>query len=162
MDGYLTVIGGICVHLVNGNIYLWGNISSYVISFYYNMGDKNATKEAATLVVPLSLLMINFGSPIGAYLMKKWHVKLVMLLANIVILVSILAASYMKTWYSFVFFYSVCYPFGIGLSYWTPIICAWEWFPNRKGFISGMILFGFGIGAFIFGFLSTALVNPHN
>lgn len=51
---------------------------------------------------------------------------------------------------------------GIGLVYWTPIICAWEWFPNRKGLISGLVIGAFGFGAFLFGFLSTAIVNPDN
>lgn len=51
---------------------------------------------------------------------------------------------------------------GIGLLYWTPIICGWEWFPERKGLISGLIIGGFGFGAFIFGFITTRIVNPEN
>lgn len=46
--------------------------------------------------------------------------------------------------------------------YYTPIICSWEWFPENKGLVGGLILSGYGFGAFIFGFISTALVNPNN
>jgi len=35
----------------------------------------------------------------------------------------------------------------------------WEHFPDRKGFVVGFILMGFGLGAFFFGFLSTHLIQ---
>ena len=68
----------------------------------------------------------------------------------------------MTTWWSFVIFYAICFPFGIGLVYWPPIICGWEWFPNNKGLISGLVVGGYGFGAFIFGFISTAIANPND
>lgn len=37
--GWLTILGGMCTHLVLGNEYLWGNISSYVISYFHGKGD---------------------------------------------------------------------------------------------------------------------------
>ena len=39
MNGWLTVLGGVCTHLIVGNQYLWGNVNSYVISYFHNMGD---------------------------------------------------------------------------------------------------------------------------
>lgn len=41
-------------------------------------------------------------------------------------------------------------------------MCGWEWFPEKKGLISGIIVGGYGFGAFIFGFISTAIVNSEN
>ena len=40
-------------------------------------------------------------------------------------------------------------------------IC-WELFPNHKGIVTGMISCGFGIGSFLFGIVSTLLINPNN
>ena len=57
---------------------------------------------------------------------------------------------------------AVLFPIGIGIMYWPAIICSWEWFPNRKGMISGLIIGAFGLGAFIFGFITTAITNPDN
>ena len=54
------------------------------------------------------------------------------------------------------------YPMGIGTIYWVPVICAWEWFPERKGLICGLIIGACGLGPFIYGFLSTGMVNPDN
>ena len=73
---------------------------------------------------------------------------------------SIYAATLMKSWWGFVAFYCIGYPVGIGMVYWPPIMCGWEWFPNNKGLVSGLIVAGYGFGAFFFGFISTGIVNP--
>lgn len=49
---------------------------------------------------------------------------------------------------------------GIGISYMCPIIAGWEYFPNNKGLVSGLIVGGYGFGSFIFGFISLAVANP--
>jgi len=38
---------------------------------------------------------------------------------------------------------------GLGLGYVTPIATAAQWFPDRKGFITGMVVMGFGLGALV-------------
>jgi OFA family oxalate/formate antiporter-like MFS transporter len=73
-----------------------------------------------------------------------------------------LSATYCKTWWGFVFVYCSFYPAGIGLVYYTPIMCGWEWYPNHRGIITGIIVAGYGFGAFFYGFISTAIVNPND
>ena len=41
--GYVTVVSGIMIHLFCGNLYLWGNIANYVISYFHYLGDEQAT-----------------------------------------------------------------------------------------------------------------------
>ncbi len=43
---------------------------------------------------------------------------------------------------------------GIGLGYVTPVATAAKWFPDRKGLATGIVIMGFGVGAFL---LSKAL-----
>jgi hypothetical protein len=62
----------------------------------------------------------------------------------------------------FLFFYCVGYPTGIGISFWPPLMCGWEWFPRNKGLVSGLIIGGFGFGPVIFGPITTRIVNPGN
>ena len=162
IHGYLTVFGGMCVHLFCGNLYLWGNIANYVVAYYHFKGDSRATLSISVAVLPISWTTQALVNPLGAALMKKMNPKWVMAMGSVIMCSSIMIASYMETWWTFVLFYGIGFPFGIGLVYWTPIICAWEWFPERKGLISGLIIGAFGFGAFIFGFVSTAIVNPEN
>ncbi len=68
----------------------------------------------------------------------------------------------MQTWATFIFFQACLFPMGIGLVYYVPLICGWEFFPKNRGLVSGLIIGGFGFGAFIFGFITTAIANPNN
>ena len=90
------------------------------------------------------------------------HPAMILTIGSLIMIAGVLIASVMKNWWAFVFFYCVVWPFGIGLVYWPPIMCGWEWFPNNKGLVSGLIVGGYGFGAFIFGFISTAIANPDN
>lgn len=66
--GYLTVLSGILLHLFIGNLYLWGNISVYVVSYFHHLGDTEATLRRAVLCIPLSWAISCLMNPVGAYL----------------------------------------------------------------------------------------------
>ena len=68
MFGYLTVIGGISVHLFAGNLYLWGNIHNYVLSYYHYKGQRNLTMKSGAIVLPLSICFENFSILLCTYL----------------------------------------------------------------------------------------------
>ena len=59
-DDYLILFGAFCLHLFCGNLYLWGNIANYVISYFHYPhkgmpnGDPNATLAIAVLVLPVT------------------------------------------------------------------------------------------------------------
>jgi OFA family oxalate/formate antiporter-like MFS transporter len=38
---------------------------------------------------------------------------------------------------------------GLGLGYVTPVATCARWFPDRKGFVTGMVVMGFGLGALL-------------
>jgi MFS transporter, OFA family, oxalate/formate antiporter len=61
------------------------------------------------------------------------------------------AASFCTSLSALIFFYGVVFGAGIGISYSTPIVCCSRWYPDRKGLITGVIVAGFGSGAFFFG-----------
>jgi len=75
---------------------------------------------------------------------------------------SILLANSMKSWWMFIFFYAGILPISFGLFYSIPVILGWEWFPERKGLVSGLIIGANGFASFISSFLSQAIVNPNN
>ena len=58
--------------------------------------------------------------------------------------------------------YSICFGICNGQGYTIPLKICWDLFPNNRGMVTGVITFGFGIGSFAFGILSTLLINPNN
>lgn len=101
-------------------------------------------------------------NPVGAYLQKRWNNKIVLFLASAIGIISVIAATFMPTFATFTLFYGIIFPGSIGLGYFTPLMVGWEWLPQQKGLVTGMILCGFGFASFIYGFIAEALVNPHN
>ena len=51
---------------------------------------------------------------------------------------------------------------GCGMNYLIPLVCCWEWFPDKKGLMTGIIVGSFGAGSFIFIQVATFIVNPDN
>ena len=49
---------------------------------------------------------------------------------------------------------------GCGLSYMIPVQCAWEFYPEKKGLVTGILMSAYGLGSFFYTLISTALVNP--
>lgn len=45
--------------------------------------------------------------------------------------------------------YGVIGGIGLGLGYVTPVATAAKWFPDKKGFVTGMVVMGFGLGALL-------------
>ena len=58
--------------------------------------------------------------------------------------------------------YAVGFGMGKGFMYPAPLNAAWSHLPGRKGFVSGIVVSGLGIGAFAFGVLARQIVNPDN
>lgn len=55
--------------------------------------------------------------------------------------------------------YGVVGGLGIGLTYVTPITTCTKWFPDKRGLVSGLAVFGFGAGSIVFAPLWTFLIG---
>ena len=98
----------------------------------------------------------------GAILYRKIDTKFLLLIGAIITVGGVFIASFMKDEVDFIKYYGLMFGCGIGLMYFTPLMAGWEWFPDRKGMVSGIIIGGFGFGSFIFGLIAMELVNPEN
>jgi hypothetical protein len=54
----------------------------------------------------------------------------------------------------------VLYGLGIGLGYHPILKTTWKYFPEKKGFLTGLILSVFGLCPFIFTSIADAVMNP--
>jgi OFA family oxalate/formate antiporter-like MFS transporter len=66
----------------------------------------------------------------------------------------------MTTFIGLIITYGIIFGVGIGFGYVCPIASAGKWFPDKKGFINGIAVAGFGAGAFVFNYVIKALANP--
>ena len=57
-----------------------------------------------------------------------------------------------------VFGYGVLGGLGVGFAYVTPIATCIKWFPDKRGTVTGLAVFGFGAGTLVFGPLLSKLI----
>lgn len=119
------------------------------------------------------------GYQIGTFLIneKRWNPKLYVLQFNLlfiyfqfsiialgggVALIGIFISSFTKSLIAFVCSYGIMCGIGVGITYFIPLVCAWEYFPDRKGLVTGIIVGAYGFGSFIYIQVATKIVNPDN
>ena len=102
------------------------------------------------------------GYNIGLVLINKYRLcpKVTILSGAALALSGFYLSSFAKSVPVYVAIYTGMNGLGTGLCYFVPLVASWEYFPQRKGLITGIILASYGIGSLIFSLISTKLVNP--
>lgn len=102
------------------------------------------------------------ASVAGTFLMSRVSPRKIILACTVATTVVLLIASFATSWSSFFILYAFGWPLAMGPAYFVPVVCAWEWLPEKKSTITGLIVCGYGFGTTFFGLLTTAIVNPEN
>lgn len=66
-----------------------------------------------------------------------------------------------RMWYV-VFTYGIISSMGQNIAILPTLNLPMAWFPKKRGLISGIVVSGFGFGAFVFNQVQTLIVNPNN
>ena len=154
--------------MFNGAGYLWGNIAAYVISYYYHfggsdgLGEKHLDLYYAVYYSPILTITLMFSNPLGAFLARWCPPKLLILVGNLIGVLATWFALSTPTFNWFMFLFAFVKTVGVGLCYFPPLICGWEWFEDQKGVATGVILSAYGFSSVIFSFMSLAYINPEN
>jgi OFA family oxalate/formate antiporter-like MFS transporter len=98
----------------------------------------------------------------GSFLAKNHlNPKLHIFLGGSIGIVGVYFSSLVKSYYTFLILFSVSFGIANGLTYIVPLHIAWMYFPKKEGFIAGIIIGSFGLGGFIYGLISSYIVNPN-
>jgi OFA family oxalate/formate antiporter-like MFS transporter len=137
---------GTVLQLVLGTVYAWSYFQKPIMTTF---GWSNVQ---AMWIFSLAICFLGIGAAIGGMNLAKLGPKKLALAGAILWgsgwLISALAISM----HSLVLFYvgfGVIGGLGLGFGYVTPVATAAKWFPDKKGFITGMVVMGFGLGALL-------------
>jgi MFS family permease len=109
-------------------------------------------------VFGIAIFMIGIGAVVGG----RWQDHVGPRNVTIVGIVlwglgNLLAAVGPHTVWWFDLTYGIIGGFGNGMAYITPVATVTKWFPDKRGLASGMVVMGFGLGAFFYGFILKAI-----
>ncbi|MBU4485046.1 OFA family MFS transporter [bacterium] len=146
---WLVVLGALLVQLCLGAIYAWGAFTKVLQDpngpFGFSATQTSMIFSAGLATFAIVMIMA------GRWQDKIGPRKVALLGAAILGLGYISAGLFGGTsfWAQFLLI-GVMGGAGIGLGYVCPIAASVKWFPDLKGFVTGLAVAGFGAGAFIF------------
>jgi hypothetical protein len=160
--GLPTLIGGFLYNLPLGSAFIWSGAGIYFTSYYRNEGFPELTILPSYIVNPLIDLVTSFGLFITNPLKKAMTPKYAMLFGGILMSLTTITASFQSNPFIFIALYVIGMGLGTALLWIIPIDNIYKFYPERKGFCSGFILSGVGLGSAIGNLLLAQIINPNN
>ncbi|GAC1571085.1 MAG: OFA family MFS transporter [Candidatus Elarobacter sp.] len=139
---------GVVVMILAGTAYAWSNFTQPLIAGF----GWNSTQTS--LVFGIAIFSLGIGAVFGGRWQDRVGPRNVTMTGIALWGVgNVLAAigPHQVWWWDLT--YGVIGGFGNGMAYITPVATVTKWFPDKRGLASGMVVMGFGLGAFFYGFI---------
>ncbi|CAJ0963414.1 unnamed protein product, partial [Mesorhabditis belari] len=161
--GPIVLAAGILCMLSYGVVYTFGNLLPYLVSYIRWQIDP---KKTAGEMIWLQTIMngIPFAMIVGGILERKLGGRAAALIGSLLYTLGCFASYWtVKMSYGWLLVsFGVVMSFGQGIAYNAVLCTAQRWLPNNVGLAGGLIVGGFGCGAFILAPLQTTFINPLN
>jgi OFA family oxalate/formate antiporter-like MFS transporter len=153
MQRWIIVIAAIIVQMCLGAVYAFSVlVPPLEAEFHWTRIETSPAFTIALLVFALSMI------PAGRLQDRKGP-AIVATLGGILLVAGMVLSSFTSSLMWFYVSYGIVGGLGLGLAYVTPIATCVKWFPDKKGLITGLAVFGFGAGSIVFSPLWTYLIG---
>lgn len=158
------LVGAFCLMLAIGSCYSWGVLTTYVTSSLRQDHPSVGYTETFSSYI-LGLLFVAIGSPVGGRLERTIGARATCAVGGTLVISSAVFA-YLSikagSLWGVVTSVGVLFGFGGGVTLLPPLVCCYRWLPEYKGYVSGIVMSGYGGGAIIFDQIASAYANPRN
>ncbi|MGI5891902.1 MAG: OFA family MFS transporter [Bacillota bacterium] len=154
----VILIASVIIMLCLGIIYMWSIFSKYVCA-YYGWELHQVSLTSSIMFGAFVIGIISGGKiqhPLG---MKKTIMIGTLLFSGGIFLTSFLSSTY--PWMLYIT-YGVIAGFGVGIAYACALACCQAWFPDKRGFASGITISAFGLSVVIFSPIAEALLTTNS
>ncbi|SFK43163.1 MFS transporter, OFA family, oxalate/formate antiporter [Marinilactibacillus piezotolerans] len=139
-----VVIGAVLVQLCIGGVYTW-SLFNQPLSDAYGW-DSNGVYLAYSMVIFIFALT----TIVSGRLQDKYGPRKIATIGIILYSLGLMLTSTAESLWQLYLYYSVIAGVGIGFVYVCPLSTCVKWFPDKKGFITGIAVGSFGLGGFLF------------
>lgn len=149
---WVYAVVGILVLFCGGVIYAWSVLSA-PMAVEFPQWTKAQLSAAFTVTMILFCLGCMIGGFFSSRIQPKWYV----LASALLFLAGFQITAGLRSLTALYIGFGVISGLGAGLVYNAVMSTITKWFPDRQGLISGLLLMGFGLSAFVVGKLYQAL-----
>src|SRR3989440_4694663 len=151
---WVLAITAFLMQLALGSVYAWSVFLKPVGALYH------VSRLQANLTFSIVLLALGVTAGFGGYLNNRFGPRVIATIGGILYgLGVILAAFAAPNIFILYLTFGIIGGIGIGLGYIVALAMLIRWFPDRRGFISGLAVAGFGAGALITSPVAAALIT---
>ncbi len=154
MKKYLTVIASFIIMLSIGSVYAWSIIASELVNNYgFSASQSQIIFGLIIAVFPVTMIFVGqlakkmkhryFGYIAGALFFAGYYLAAISQGDFLMILLGVGVLGGIAT----------------GFGYWVALTSPVQWFPERKGLITGIAAAGFGLGALFMSEISVVILN---
>jgi len=149
-----VAVAGIVMQVALGAVYAWSVFRDPLIAAY------GWTIPQVTLTFTIAILTLGFAAFAGGLWMARVGPRTVAMTAGILYGIGVMGASFTGGQLPLLYLtYGLLGGIGLGLGYIVPVATLVKWFPDRRGFITGLAVAGFGAGALVTAPLATRLIQ---
>ncbi|GHO71365.1 oxalate:formate antiporter [Ktedonobacter sp. SOSP1-52] len=144
----------VLMQLALGSVYGWSVFLNPVIALYH------VTRPQANLTFSIVLLALGSTAGFGGYLNNRFGPRVIATAGGILYGLGVMLATFAAPHLFLLYLtFGIIGGIGVGLGYIVALAMLIKWFPDRRGFISGLAAAGFGGGAVITGLVAAALIK---
>jgi len=150
-----AVIACVVAMFCIGIVYLWSAFRQPVIDHY------GWSASGVTLVSSAIIFFYMVGTLIGGILNDKIGPRLVVIIGGVIFCIGLFTTSLLSgasSWPIYIT-YGVLAGMGVGFVYSAALNCIQRWFPNRRGFATGIAVCSFGLSTVVLAPLIKALTT---
>ncbi len=151
---WLIATAGVIMQVALGAVYAW-SVFRKPLSEAYGTGVSEVNTTFS-----IAILSLGFAAFFGGLWMGRSGPRIVALTSGVLYGAGIFLASFAQPslWILYLT-YGLIAGIGIGLGYIVPIATLVKWFPDKRGFITGIAVAGFGAGALVTAPIAKQLVS---
>ncbi|WP_430885319.1 L-lactate MFS transporter [Fusibacter sp. JL216-2] len=144
VNRWSVVFGAVLLQVCLGAIYSWSLFNQPLMDKY------GWTNEQVVMTYSIAIFVFAFSTIFSGRLQDKIGPRKVATIGGILYGGGLILASFSKSLPGLYFFYGVLGGAGVGFAYVCPLSTCLKWFPEKKGFITGIAVGAFGGGSLVF------------
>ena len=151
---WVIAIAAFFMQLALGSVYAWSVFLTSVIKDYH------VSKVQANLTFSIVLLARGITAVFGGYLHNRFGPRVIATAGGVLYGLGVLLAGFAVPSLPLLYLtFGILCGIGVGLAYIVPLAMLIRWFPDRRGFITGLAVAGFGLGAFFTSPIAASLIK---